>query len=69
MGDAVDELLGFGFVFGGAVLVVLEVAQGDLGVGLRVPQHGFRGLASLSGFFESLVMDDADLEETLVAPF
>jgi len=39
LGDDVDELLGSGFFIGGAALVVLEVAEGGLGVGLRAVQE------------------------------
>jgi hypothetical protein len=38
LGDEVEESLGFGFPIGGAALVVLEVAQGGLGVGIRQDQ-------------------------------
>ena len=52
MGDLVEELLGFGFVSGGAAVVVLEVAEGGLGVGLgadeKVALSG-RGFLPLGG--------------------
>ena len=37
--DGGEELLGFGFLISGAALVVLKVAQGGLGVGLRALQQ------------------------------
>jgi hypothetical protein len=39
LGDGGEELLGAGFVLGGAALVVLLVAQGGLGVGLGAVQE------------------------------
>jgi hypothetical protein len=39
LGDGGEELSGFGFVCGGAALVMIEVAQGGLGVGLRAVQE------------------------------
>ena len=38
LGDVGEELLGSVFLCGGAALVVLVVAQGGLGVGLRAEQ-------------------------------
>ena len=39
LGDGGEELLGLGFVCGGVAFVVLVVAQGGLGVGLRAVQE------------------------------
>lgn len=39
MGDLGEELLGVGFPIGDAALVVLVVAQGGVGVGLRAEQQ------------------------------
>jgi hypothetical protein len=39
LGDVGEELLSLGFLIGGAALVVLVVAQGGLGVGVRTVQE------------------------------
>ena len=59
-----DELLGVGFVCGGAALVVLEVAQGGLGVGLSAVQEvalSGRGGLALGG----LEVHEGDVEAGL----